>query len=166
MLAARIPGTVGPGDVLLMPSPEAVIQAAAVRPTPLQTRLSAAEKLFKVDFALTETNDFAVTANGDIQRSYGYANAAQALKLKLTIEQKELEQHQTFGLGLLVGLRNSDITLETLSEQIRTAVESDPRFVSADVVAHLNGSAINFEVSAIGAKGTGLIPVDFEIGLT
>ena len=161
-LNARLPGTVGSGDTILIPLGNPVSDALPGRQTPLLQRLTYAEKTFKVDIALDANGDLAVGPDGDFSRAYGYQNAVQALKILLETEQGELEQHRSFGIVTEVGNTTTSLNAN-LSNSIKNAVVSDPRFQSANATAKLNGTAIEIRVDAQGSNGTGLIPVEFKI---
>jgi hypothetical protein len=165
-LFAHLPGTVGPGDMILIPSGAIPNDFAAIRPTSLFNRLSHAEQIFKVDIALDEINaqDISVSAVGDVQRSFGYNNAVQALRLALEVERGELDRHPSYGLPVPVGSRNSDINSVEAESMLRASITNDSRFVGADVSLQINGNVVQVNINAQGAAGTGQIPVTFEIG--
>ncbi len=162
-IATRLPGTVGSGDTLLIPSVDGPDQDGNDRPTPLSDRLTFAERIFKVDLALGETGDLSVGASGDISRSYGYSNAVQALRLLIEVERGELELHPDYGLLTAVGQRNSLGIFNEVSSRIRSAVLADPRFTDADVNVIPEGNAIRIRIVAQGREGTGRVPVEFKI---
>jgi hypothetical protein len=166
MINARIPGTVGPGDFLLMPSQQEALDSVAVRNTPLFSRLRAAEKVFKVDLRLDEkfARDLVVTSDNDIDRIFGYDNAAQAIRLAVETEQGEVEQHPGYGLAVPLAQRNSDIDIQEFAASIEERLKLDPRFIDIDAFLDIDGSVARTRVVARGAGGTGLIPLDFEIG--
>jgi hypothetical protein len=164
-LRARLPGCVGGGDIILMPSPDAVVEAAE-RPTYLNQNLNHAEKVFKIDLAIDANGDLVLDKNGDFALAYGYANAVQALRLKLETERGELEQHPEFGLPIAIGSRTSDLTPDQAREIIQSQVLTDPRFSAADVAVEPDGTGLRVTVSAEGQAGTGKIPVSFQVGKT
>jgi len=88
------------------------------------------ERRAKVDLFLTDDNDINFTSSGDVQLSYGLQNAAQAVKLKMEVEQGSLQRHPEFGLINLVGNTNLDITglQDLLTRSIDRQIEIDPRF--------------------------------------
>lgn len=162
---ARLPGTIGSGDVLLMPSANGPNDPVQTRPTPLFTRLNHAEKVFKVDILLSEGGkDLAVSANQDLERAFGYANAAQAIRLALETEQGENERHLNYGLPVPIGERTNDLTLEQLKSIVQQRIQTDGRFIGAQLEVVQDESATRIFVVAEGASGTGTIPLSFEIG--
>lgn len=167
-LFTYLPGTVAPGDTILIPASAIPDQFAAIRPTPLYDKLSNSEKVFKVDIALDTkfAKDLSVSPNGDVGLSYGYNNATQALRLAVEVEQGELDRHPTYGLATPVGSRNSDLTTAQIESSVQNTILADPRFINADVLINITGSTVNVQVNAQGASGTGQIPVNFEIGKT
>jgi hypothetical protein len=161
-MTGRPPGTVGSGDVILIPSGQSN-RSVNGRQTSLNERLSHAEKVFKVDMALSDTGDLAIGTDGDILKSYGYKNAVQAIQIALETEKGELEQHLAYGLDAQVGEKLTGDLITGINQSCKDAVTSDPRFQTANVTARLDGSALNIRVDAIGSNGTGLIPVEFKV---
>lgn len=163
---AYLPGTVGPGNTILIPSDAIPDQFAAIRPTPLYDTLANSEKVFKVDIALDAqfAKDLSVSPNGDVGLVYGYNNAAQALRLAVEVEQGELDRHPSYGLATPVGTRNSDLTTPQIESSIQNTILNDPRFTNADVIISVDGDVVYVNVNAQGASGTGQVPVTFEIG--
>lgn len=160
-------GTVGPGEMLLVPSGGAPDQEPiSIRPTALSQRLSHAERVFGVDIAVDDSGDIIFGADGDIVKSYGYDNAEQALKLSLTVEKNELPDHPDFGLDIPIGSRNSTVSFDAITESVRNQITSDSRFSDAQIVIDVAGEEVRIGVIAKGSEGTGLIPVGFKIGLT
>jgi hypothetical protein len=166
-LWARQAGCVGSGDSIMVPSGAAPDQGnPPSRDTYLQTTLSQAEAAFQVDIALDpSTSDFLFAVGGDFALSYGYANARQALGLKTTVEQGELEWAPQFGLPVSVGGRNSDFSASKAQQAISSQVTSDPRFTLGSAQVQLMGSTVTVDIVAGGRSGSGLIPVSYSVGL-
>lgn len=163
-LYARLPHTVGSGDILLMPSDQPADVQNQVRSTPLTDRLSYAEKVFKVDCALDYvTSDLIVSSSGDIARSYGYQNAIQAIKLIIETERKELFLHPEYGINVSIGRAITTEVYKEITERIRSAIVRDPRFSDALVEVKKEGTAVKIRVEVTGSNGTGRIPLEFEL---
>ena len=163
-LLARLPGTVGTGDVLIMPSDEPADDQSLLRSTGLTERLSYAEKIFKVDCALHPiTSDLVVSSSGDIARSYGYQNAIQAIKMTIETERKELFLHPDYGISAQIGRVINTELYKEITERIRSAIIKDPRFNNATVSIKKDGTAVRISVEVIGSNGTGRIPLEFEL---
>lgn len=164
----RLPGCVGSGDTIFIPSSLTPDDPLPMRPNALYSRLSHAEKVFRIDLALddSEARDLVVDHSGDVKRSSGYQNATQAIRIALETENGELERHPSYGVAVPVGGRNSGITTEQFEEIVASRVRADSRFLNAEVSASIEGSVARVRVVAQGAQGTGHIPVDFEIGKT
>jgi len=160
---ARLPGTVGSGDTLLIPSADSPDEVSAGRSTPLSDRLTFAEKVFLVDIGLTPDGDLNIGASGDVSRSFGYQNAVQAIRLIIETEQGELEWHPEHGFDAAIGQRMSSDLLTLIRERVRSAIVADPRFIDADVLVSRSGSAYTVRVEAFGKRGTGRIAVEFKI---
>lgn len=164
-ISSRLPGTVGPGDILLMPSMDAPDDEDQSPPTPLSSRLSHAEKVFKIDLLLDEKGDLAIGPSGDLNRSYGYTNAIQALRILVETDLGELNQHRNYGVAAPIGARNADITEDQVIDTIRTAVTSDSRFADANVAVTIEGKVARVRIEAYGHEGTGRIPVEFQVSV-
>ena len=163
-LFARIPGTVGSGDILLMPSDSPADEQSVLKSTPLTERLSYAEKVFKVDCALDPvTSDLVVSSSGDIARSYGYQNAIQAIRLIIETERQELFLHPEFGINLSIGKAITTEVYKEITERIRGAIVKDPRFSNAIVDVRKEGTSVIIKVEVVGNNGTGRIPLEFEM---
>ena len=162
-LFARLPGTVGSGDVLLMPSGEQADEERILKSTPLIERLSFAEKVFKVDLMLNpETNDLVTNSSGDVARSYGYNNAIQAIRTIVETERGELYLHRDYGLNLRIGQAITTEIYKEITERVRAAIIKDPRFSNALVDVQKVGTAVKVSVEVLGSNGTGRIPIEFE----
>jgi LysM repeat protein len=164
-LFARTPGTVGPGDTILIPSPIQADQGEEPRPTPLLDRMSYAEKIFMVDVALNESTDLKIDPSGDVARSYGYTNAIQAIRLAIETEKGALQRHPNYGLPDIVGSMNTVISRKDIIDLIKKRVVSDPRFEDANVFVKIEGSVVRIKIEAYGSYGTGLIPIEFQVSI-
>lgn len=160
---ARTPGTIGSGDILLIPSRQTAQVADSSRSTPLSERLTFAERIFKVDIALQDSGDLAIGTDGDMKRAYGYANAVQALRLLIETEQGELEQHPNFGIDASVGKQMVSDVIDEIGTRIRDSVLRDPRFNDALVDVVNTGTELNIRIEAKGRDNTGLVPVQFKV---
>lgn len=164
-LHTRLPGTVGSGDTLLIPSGSPADIVDHTRPTSLSDRLTFAEKLFRVDIALQPNGDLDIGPNGDLGRSYGYQNAVQALRLIIETEKGELHLHPSYGLNAKTGDKLSTSLVNEIKTRIRSAVVSDARFSDAAVTIVRTGTELNVRVDATGKQGSGRIPIEFKITL-
>lgn len=164
-LTARLPGTVGSGDTLLIPSEDAANPQGTTRPTALLKSMDYVQQTFLIDMALDTTGDLIVDASGDVALAYGYQNAVQAMRLLVETEQGDLEQHPTYGLAAPIGTRNPTGILNQLNSLIQSSITNDPRFQNAVVSSSLYGTAILIEIIAQGVNGTGNIPVKFTVSL-
>lgn len=164
-ITARIPGCIGSGDTVMIPSSDGANELQNSRNTTLLEQLSYAERVFLIDMALDENSDITFGPNGDIARSFGYNNAIQALRLIVETEKKELELHPSYGVEVNIGERINQDLLTTFQDSIKRAVTSDPRFAFATVNVTLDGTALNIFVEAYGAGGSGRIPVQFKVAI-
>lgn len=164
-LLFNTPGTISSGDPILIPSELIAEDPVSIRPTSLMAKISDAEKVFKVDIKTNDSGDLVVGADGDLVRSYGYDNAVQALKLALSVERSELQRHPSYGVAVPVGRRNSDVAISDLEAAVFNQISSDPRFSGATVDVRVDGSKVTINILAVGAEGTGAIPLQFQVGL-
>jgi hemin uptake protein HemP len=158
---ARLPGTVGSNDTILIPTNQDSGEIPE-KATYLNSVMSHAERVFKVDTLLGPGGDVVLDHNGDWARAAGYTNAIQALRIKVETGVGELEDHLRFGLPGAIGTKIDP--LQDFNETVRAAVTSDPRFTNATTSATIDGTAERITVQAEGAAGTGLIPVTFIPG--
>ena len=132
------------------------------------------EKRCKIDLAVDESGELNFTTNGDLQLSFGLANALQALKFKIVTELGSLRFHPTFGLVNVIGQKNNDPTaIKTLiTQSINKQVASDPRFDRIETlsVQYLVNNQTNTGVAAYAismsvrlAGGSTVIPISFSI---
>jgi hypothetical protein len=164
-LHTRLPGTVGSGDTILIPSTLATNDIQDTPNTPLLSRLSHAERVFKIDMSLDKDGDIVIDPVGDAQRSYGYKNAVQALRLLLNTERGEQRQHPLYGMPAFIGEKNNELSPEQVVEIIKKSVVSDPRFSDAVVDAKVEGSVVRIKIDAKGASSTGTVALEFEVNV-
>jgi hypothetical protein len=164
---ARTIGCVGSGDTVLIPNPTEP-STDPLRPTALYSSLGQLEKVFGVDIGLDSAGqDISIAPDGDFVLATGYVNAVQVLRILAETEQGERQQHPEFGLKVGIGQRNGDVTSDDISSSLETQIKADGRFAGADVSCVFNGgSLVRIGVNAKGANGSGVVPVDFEIGRT
>jgi hypothetical protein len=166
-LWARLPGCVGAGSTVLIPDPDDSA-TSPLRPTPLYDSLSSADKVFGIDLALApDGQDLAVAPYGDLTYVTGYKNAVQVLQILAETRKGERRMHPGFGINVSTGERNSDLTPESIASDLESQIVADGRFTGADVGVNFNGGSVtSIGVRAQGANGTGLVPVNFQVGDT
>lgn len=131
------------------------------------------EKRAKIDFQLDNNGNISFGSTGDIQLSFGLANAIQAVKLKMAVEQGSLMRHPEFGLVAVQGSKNLKIddTRALIVQSINSNVERDPRFERVerlDVDYFGSGtSATGFLVTLVVrlAGSSQNIPITFTINV-
>ena len=170
------PHTTNSQFYILIPSNQPVPPSALTSvPFFLQTT-PADEQQAKIDLLLTASNDLATVGNQDFVLSYGLENVAQAIKLKLIIEQGELERHQEFGLIPVVGTTNVnlDTTKTKLITCITNMIDADPRFdrieqlnvqylVTTDNSFPAAAYLIKLRVSLAGSSA--VVPITFQVSI-
>ena len=124
------------------------------------------EKRAGVDILLNQSNDLIFTAAGDLQLSYGLANAMQAIQLKLMSEKGQSPRHPNFGLPAVTGNKTSNPSTikDALITGINDLVNADSRFSRIETinVSISQGSAIISLVARLAGSGT-LVPLSFTI---
>lgn len=168
------PNTINSQFFILIPSDEPLDQTPGETPWFLRTS-GEDEKRAKVDLALDSNGDLSFNASGDFQLSYGLANAIQAIKLKILIEQGSLQRHPEFGLIAVQGTRNIDIDFakNLIVQSLTAQIEADARFdriESLDVEYFGNGSAggVGYLISLVVrlAGGGKTIPISFTVNIS
>jgi len=169
------PNTINSSFLILIPS-SVTIPDELKQDTPWFLRSSSeSEKRQQVDLMITSNGDLNITPNEDLQLSFGLENAIQAIKLKLSVENGELEKHPEYGLIPVQGLKNddSDSIEEFLIKTIDEAINSDSRFDRVEKldVAYFsgrdggtgNGFDIKINVRLAGSDST--IPISFSVNV-
>lgn len=163
-LKTRLPGTVGPGDVIFLPSDTAPDLINELKPTNLLNKLSNAEKIFGVDIGLGTDGDILVNSSGDVSMSYGYANAIQVIRNAVEIEQGSLSQHPDHGLPPdIIGKQKTQVTIQDIKKNIEKTLIKDPRFKDVNVSVGSDGQVVRVRIEVTGAGGTGIIPIEYQI---
>ena len=132
---------------------------------------AADEKNMKIDIAISDTGALSFTSSGDVALSYGLANAVQAARLKLQVEQGSNRYHPKFGLVNVVGSPNTqdgDVK-KALTDSVVAQIEGDSRFerIESINVERRGDSAsavafyIDLSVRLAGSKT--VIPITFSV---
>lgn len=137
-MTLRTKYTLAPGDKILIPQPvkNGFATSPIPRDLPLFNGMTEAEKNLGVDLRLTDTFDLELTNNNDIQTIKGLDNAAQAIVIKLSIEQGDILKHPELGVGLVVGSKTRD--LGEIQDDLFRTLTQDPRFESVNQVELIN----------------------------
>lgn len=163
------PQTINSNFFVLIPSTEPVNQALIQNTTPWFLRSkSEDEKRAGVDLYVNEDGDINFTPTGDIQLSYGAANAMQALLLLLSTEISALTRHPDYGVSYPLGQKNTDIAIvrQNIAETIASQVLRDGRFdrlktLTVELLDGASGYKVFLEVVLAG--GQSVIPISFSI---
>lgn len=167
------PNTVNSQLFVLIPSNEPVEDIPGDTPWFLRTS-GEDEKKAKVDLALGDNSDLNFTPSGDLQLSFGLANAIQAIKLKILVEIGSLQRHPEFGLIQVQGKTNQDVqgTKSAIVDSLNKQIERDPRFErveSLDVEYFGNGieGPVGYLISLVVrlAGGNKVIPISFTVNV-
>ena len=165
-MQAYLPNTVNSDKMIYIPMPGGVAESdliPSVKSIPATLNLSDHQKMIGTDLRLTDNFDLAINNNSDIELSVSYANALQALRLKLGIELGQLVRHPSFGSGIEVGTKNK-YTAGELRNLIEGAILSDPRFAEVSSISvSINGPVTTINVVVKLSNGQGVLPISFQI---
>lgn len=167
------PNTINSNFFILIPSEEPLPADSKERvPFFLQGKAED-EKRQKVDLAIGDDGDLLFTATGDVQLSFGLANAVQAIKLKFQTRLGELRRHPEYGLVDIIGQKNTNLSQvkQTLTDSINEQIALDPRFDRIESLSVRYGSrasnsgaalfAIEMQVRLAG--GGQVVPISFTV---
>ena len=116
-----------------------------------------------VDLALDKNFDLAITPANDIKLSVGYANALQAIQLKITTEKGQLPRHLEYGAGMGIGER-MDSTAKEVAADVESNILDDPRFEAINhLTVSFEGSTVELNIVVKCAEGSGVIPLTFKL---
>lgn len=162
-LQAYLPGTVNSQQKIFIPSDLPVPNDPSII-VPPSTSGDPLTGLSKVDWLLTDTGDLAVNNFGDFRYSSGMTNIIQALKIKIGTRKGTVLSHPEFGVGIQVGIMNSDFTVQDIYNSLARAVEEDPRFQGLDSLqVQLNGPVLTLNMGVVLAGQQGVFPVNFNL---
>lgn len=162
------PNTINSNFMVMIPSGDPV-QNQSTKETPFFLASKGEdEKRAGVDLLLSPNNDLIFSAFGDLQLSYGLANAQQAMQLKLMTEQGQMPRHLLYGLPSVIGTKASDplAIKDALVTGINDMVNADSRFSRIETlnVSVEQGSAIISLVVRMAGSGS-LIPLNFQVNI-
>jgi hypothetical protein len=158
--SAGVPGTLGPGDAILIPSTDPAPDRRPVTPVfGVSPSTDPDARVFGTDLTLEDVGgqfDFAIDTNGgstDLQYVAGEANLIQALYSRLRTERGTDLLYQQVGVDRVVA------TLPALEAQITTirvgaAIRADPRIAAVRRITVSSPSPDNVELD-IDAEVTG-----------
>lgn len=158
--------TVNSNFLVLIPLPQAPdLQAPNELPFFLASKPED-ERNAGIDLAINESADLVFTSNGDLQLSFGLANAIQAVQLKMVSEKGQNPRHPTYGLPVVIGSKadNPGDIRQTLITGINQLIDADSRFdriETLDVRVALGTAQISLVVRMAGTGS--LIPISFTV---
>ena len=169
------PNTINSKFFILIPSTQPITNNPLVETPYFLIGATDAEKRAGIDLSLDENGDLLFSSTGDVQLSYGLANAIQAIKLKMVTEAGFLIRHPEFGLVSVVGNTNNNIAQvqNLLIESINDQINLDPRFerlenLSVQYTVFYTGSknatgfVVQMQVRLAGSSST-VIPISFTV---
>lgn len=170
------PNTVNSNFFILIPSNEP--QPLAIdNETPWFLRSKGEdEKNAGTDLFLNDNGDISFNAFGDVQLSYGAANALQALKILLSTERGTLRRHESYGVVAMVGEKSQDPSQvrRAIAESVSDQILNDPRFdrldyLSVESISSGSGKLnqpSGYKVSVgviLAGGGNNVIPISFRV---
>lgn len=126
------------------------------------------EKRAGVDLAVGSNMDLVFGSNGDLQLSFGVANAVQAIQFKMMSEQGQNPKHPTYGLAPVVGSKMNDpeAVRQVLIDSVNSMIEADLRFDRVEQLnARLNGNVFIISLVVRMAGSGSLIPISFNVNV-
>lgn len=155
---ARMEGTLRPGDGVLIPIPETL-----VNPDTLTNSSTNVDDAFGVDFERVRLANgrygWAIdTAHGstDVRKIRGVANLSQGLSGRVRTQQAENVLYPAFGLSRTVGEKN-DLNALAIRFEIRQQVLADPRIASIsriELTSIEDQSVISVDAVPVGYTST------------
>jgi hypothetical protein len=106
--------------------------------------LSQTEKDLGVDLKINADGDLEISNLKDLKLVAGASNAAQALRLKLEIEQGSLPLHPGIGTNLQTGEKTKDAFL--IKTSVLSSILVDPRFQDARVNVSVLGGVYVLDI--------------------
>jgi hypothetical protein len=168
-IRAYAPQTINSNFFILIPSPAPLPPNKVQKTTPwfLKSK-SEDERQAGVDLYINESGELALTPAGDIQLSYGAANAMQALLILLSTEASTLARHPEYGVGYNIGDKNTNFAVvrQKLAEAVGSQILNDSRFdrLKTLTVELLDGaSGYKVFVEVVLAGGQSVIPISFSV---
>lgn len=128
--AAGGSGVLKPGDKILIPQQQANLDTGVLKNKEynISKGMGEGEKGLGVDIRVTDDGDLSISNTKDLDLLAGNANMAQAITLKLLIEQGGLKRHLEIGTNLQIGSKGTD--LSEIRSQIVSSFTADPRIES------------------------------------
>lgn len=160
------PNTINSNFLILIPLPQSPDTAAPNEVPFFLASKKEDERNAGVDLAINENADLVFTSNGDLQLSFGLANAIQAVQLKMVSEKGQNPRHPSFGLPNVIGTKGTQPTQirETLINGINQLIDADSRFdriETLDVRVARGTAQINLVVRLAGTGS--LVPISFTV---
>lgn len=163
-LIGYLPGTVNSQNQIYIPTNEVAKEDDGTFAIPGLEDTDRLMKLSKVDWLLTDSNDVALNALGEIRYSVGLTNLIQALKLKIQTKRQSLLRHLDYGLGLQHGISVADIDNGEIIKSFNQMIAADGRFEGIDrIQISLEGAVLRVNLSVRIASNSGVLPISFNV---
>jgi hypothetical protein len=155
------PNTINSRFFILIPSMQPLPDARPEEVPYFLAAVSESEKRAKVDLTLGDNGELLLNSTGDVQLSYGLANALQAIKLKMVTQAGTLMRHPEFGLVNVVGTPTQNVSLikASLIKSIDEQIRLDPRF------ERLENLDVQYTVNYTGSKSASAFIVRMQVRL-
>lgn len=164
VMTAYLPNTINSSKVIFIPTsgaPEIDPNVPRGKQVPSFEQLDDQQKSMGIDLRLSESGDYILGPDNDLELCGGLQNALQALRIKIGTSKGELPRHPDFGLNIEVG-RRYDTTAANIREAIDRTIMSDSRFAgSTSINVKVEGGKITLSINALARGASGIIPVSF-----
>ena len=163
-LHAFLPGTINSGMLVFIPSSEPSNEEDfRIKDIPGVDFFDPLARAGGVDFLLTQSNNLAVTPDGDVRLAIGLTNIIQLARIKLSIFQGTLNRHPTFGLPIKIGQSTAETDANQILQSLHSMFSESPfdgiKFATVNKLA----SSISIVLS-VAIKGFNqLIPLEIEV---
>lgn len=161
-----LPNTINSNFMIMIPSPEAPDTLPSNEVPFFLASKKEDERRAGVDLAYNDNRDLVLTSSGDLQLSFGLANAVQAMQIKMISEKGQNPHHPLFGLPVVVGQKAKDSAQikQALITGINEMVDADTRFDRVETLnVKVDRGVVNINL-VVRMAGTGtLVPISFTV---
>lgn len=120
-----------------------------------------------VDLLLTDTNDLAITPDGDCRLAVGLPNIIQQARIALSVIRGTLNRHPEFGIPQIVGQNTADVDVNQIAASLGGLFAGNTTFSSVGgILVNKIGPSVAISMS-VGVRGISQnIPLTFNLPTT
>lgn len=120
-----------------------------------------------VDLLLTQTNDLAITPDGDCRLAVGLPNIIQQARIALSVVRGTLNRHPEFGLPQIVGQNTADVDVKQVALGVQSVFAGNSTFSGVSNI-FVNKVGPNLSISmSVNVRGINQnIPITFSLPVT